>query len=351
MRILFIPLEPVGLRTTNERLPSLIRILSKKHHLLGLNHYPFFGTNNVPLRYMLFCVYFIRTLGFGLRYRRDFDLIFCELEWHALIGSIISIITGKPCVWDTHSVEPNPYSLRHLVSKIISPFVKKIIVVCEMDKRILIERGFPAHKIVVIPTAADLHLIDEVGADKNNLRKVLGLDTKKKILIFIGHRYYGPNKEAADWINEELAPALSEKFDDIQVLITGYGPKPTKTCDIVNFIGFVPNIYEYILASDVCLAPIWRGVGMLTKVIDYMSCAKPTVVTPFVLKGIPQLKDGDNIVVAQSKSDFIQKTIKLLEHLDVAQAIGIKARKTIEKFYTWSIHETKLNDAIETCLR
>jgi len=350
LRILIIPLEPTGIGRNNERLPSLIRILSRQHQLLGLKHPRRFGTSNVPLHFMRFYLYCIRVFWFGVRRRKDFDLIFCEFEWNSLIGVAISFVAGKPCIWDTHAVDPNLSGIRHLLKKIVARFSKIIIAVSELDKKILINQGFPQNKVVVIPTSAELQLVDKVNNDGDHLRRTLGLDTGKRILIFIGNIDYPPNREASDWINAELAPAVAAKFDDIQILITGSGEIPVTIHKTVKYTGFVPNIYEYILASDIGLAPVWRGMGMLTKVIDFMSCAKPTVVTSYAVRGIPELTNKSNIIVAYDTRGFIRETISLLEHLEEAQRIGLAARITIEKYYNWDSWEQRLNEVIADCV-
>jgi glycosyltransferase involved in cell wall biosynthesis len=285
-----------------------------------------------------------------VRRRKDFDLVFCEFEWNALIGAAISFMVGKPCIWDTHAVDPKISNMRNLLKKLVARFSKIIIAVSDLDRERLTSQGFPRNKIVVIPTSAELQLADKVNDDSDHLRRRLGLDTGKRILIFVGHINYQPNREAANWIDKELAPALSARFNNVQILITGAGEKPATPHEKVTYTGFVPNIFEYILASDICLAPIWSGVGMLTKVIDFMSCAKPVVVASFAVKGIPELRDKSNAVIAHNPREFIQETISLIEHPEEARKIGLAARKTIEKYYNGDSWESRLNEVITGCV-
>ena len=145
------------------------------------------------------------------------------------------------------------------------------------------------------------------------------------------------------------APAIAKRFDAV-ILLSGSGPIPPHLNEIVRLTGFVPDIYELIAAADICLAPVWRGVGIMTKVIDTMACGKPTVVSRFCTQGIPQLVDGENAMIADTGDEFVEKTIYLLEHPDKAQYIGMKARKTIEEHYNWEKGENKLNEILERCL-
>jgi glycosyltransferase involved in cell wall biosynthesis len=118
----------------------------------------------------------------------------------------------------------------------------------------------------------------------------------------------------------------------------------------MTFTGFVPNVFEYILAADVCLAPMEQPEGLLTKVLDSISCSKPTVVMASAINGIPELTDGYNAMVAKDKKEFIQKTIYLLKNLGEAKVIGDRARKTLEEHYSWEFSKGKFIQTLGECI-
>jgi len=89
---------------------------------------------------------------------------------------------------------------------------------------------------------------------------------------------------------------------------------------------------------------------VLVKVLDSMSCGKPTVVLTQATKGILELTDGYNCMIAGDKDQFIAKTLYLLEHPDEAREIGTRARKTMEEYYASDIWEERLNEILERCL-
>jgi len=360
MRILLIPLDRFDVRS-NEHIPGRIRLLSGTNEIIGVKRAaPFTGGIGAPTAYMRYLVYAAKVFAYGLRHRRDFDLIFCFESFYALVGVALSLVSGKPCIRDCAGVtrewlqrtKPSRFfAFAALTSeKIVSRFAKMMTVLSEADKQAYVEQGFAPDKIAVVPLVIDFTLGDEVAADKEVLRRRLGLEASKRILIFTGRRDYPPNKKAAWWINDKLAPAVSQRYDDVQILMTASGEIPQPTHSTITFTGLVPNVFEYIHASDIALAPIEQPSGTLTKVLDSMSCGKPTVVLASAANGIPQLADGHNAMVVKDGSEFIEKALYLLEHLDEAQEIGVRARRTMEQHYNYEVWETKLNEVLQRCI-
>ena len=360
MRILMIPLDTFGVRS-NEHMALRIRLLSRRNEIVGVTRDAPFAQDTVTLAALTrFLFYAFKVFLYGLRHRKDFDLIFCEESFHGLVGVCVSMLTGKPCIRDCVGVSPEfsqmekrskPFTFAELTSsRIVSRFAKMMLVLSEVDKRAYVEQGVAPDRIAVIPLNVDLTLADEAAAEKQLLRERLGLETNKRILIFAGRRQYPHNKKAAWWINDELAPRLSRRFDDVQILMTASGEVPRPTHPALMFTGFVPNVFEYIHASDIAIAPIELPTGVITIILDSMSCGKPTVVMASAANGIPQLADGHNAIVARDMGEFIEKTINVLEHLSEAQEIGTRARKTIEEHYDWNMWGARLNEVLQTCL-
>jgi len=360
MRIFFIPFDTFALNS-NEAVPNRINLLSGKNELIGVGRQANF-TGGVPgvASYMGFFRYAVKNFLFGLKYRQEFDLIYCSELWYALVGLGVSTFTGKPVVRDCVGVTqewlqrvkpPLFFKLVVLsVEKIIKRFARMNIVLSEADRRAYLGQGFEAGKLTFIPRPADLSLAARVSGDRESLRNKLGLDPCKKLLIYSGKRAYLPNMEAAEWIINVLAPAIADRLDNVQILMTGTGEKPAGGHLIVKFTGFVPDIFEYITASDVFIAPIEIPSGRLTKVFDSLSCGTPTVVLTSATNGIPELIDGNNVMIAQDRNEFIEKTIYLLEHPDEAHEIGLRGRKMLEEHYDWDFWEGELNRVLESCL-
>ncbi len=359
MRIFCIPFEMLETPNADPRFAPITDVLAKENDIIGVNRTFYFNPNRKLLSYMKFIYYAVKTFLLGLRHSRKANLILCENVPYALIGAILSVLTRRPCIWDSHgnslaycraNKRSKLYTMLILAAeKIAVRFTKVMIVPSEVDKQVYVEQGFKGDKIVVIPSGIDLAVIDEVAGNKKvDMRRKLGLDiNNKRILTFIGKRNHSPNMEAAEWINEELAPAIAEEFSDVQILIIGPGEIPPRIHPIVTFTGFVPNLYEYVCACDLCLAPLELDNGIFTKVIDSIACAKPVMVLPSAVNGIPQLVDGENAIIVKDRNEFIARTLDILREPNDLNRIGINARKVIEEHYNWEVLAEEWRQLVE----
>jgi len=368
MKIFLIPVECLNHPRTDVRLTPIMSVLSKKGDIIGLEfvrEITFESSQDLFTKikitgYTKLILYLLKTFIFGLKNLRQIDLIFCEHLYSALVGAALSVLSRKPCIWDSHgnlleacrefNNSRSYTALTILLEKMINKIPKVIVVPTELDKQLYVRQGFDPNKLAVIASGVDFSPIKQITENKNKIREKLGLGLDKKILLLSGNREHQANKEAAFWVNEKLAPALAKKLNNIQILITGNGAVPLEINPIVSFVGFVPDIYEYIIAADLCLAPVTLGNGLPTKLLDYLACGKPAIVLPSLVKGMPQLVQGESIIIAKDKAEFITKTIETLNNLSLAEEIGLNAKKVIEKHYNWDTLQVEWGKLIDKTL-
>lgn len=356
-KILYISPKPV--HNTNERASGILRFLSKRYIVFSL--VTDLNERSTVRRLAKTLINLPKFFLYGIKYIYidKADVIFCELIESGFIGTILSIFTGRPCIWDVHRNtlslskqlgKPKIYEIMYLnIEKILWNFVSKVLVVSESEKLAYKKQGIDVSKIEVIPISVDFNLIQKVNIDKTLLRNRLALNLNKKMLLFFGDLDQPPNKNAVQWINRDLAPAIFEQFrENVEILIAGNG----EVCKeehhaIVNYLGFKKNIYEYINLSDIIIVPIWMGEGQQTKLIDSMMCAKLTIVNKISSIGIPELLDGYNTIIAQDQNEFIQKTLIALNNINNLNQIEINAKKMVETHYNWDRWKDNLFEIIE----
>jgi len=66
-----------------------------------------------------------------------------------------------------------------------------------------------------------------------------------------------------------------------------------------------------------------------------MAMAKPTVATSIAIEGIPDVIDGENILIADTPEEFAEKVILLIKDESLRKKIGENAREFVMKNYTW----------------
>lgn len=165
-------------------------------------------------------------------------------------------------------------------------------------------------------------------------------------LIFTGTMYYEPNVDAMEYFCNEIFPLLKQKIPTVKLYIVGQKP-PQK---IINFgkdeniiiTGFVEDVREYIAKSCIYIVPIRTGGGTKTKILEAWSMEKPIVSTLFGAIGLDYIPN-ENIVIADTPSEFANKIIMLFENENMRIKLGKKGKEIIEKKYDYKIISKNLD--------
>ena len=357
-KIIFIPyVKPDPY--TSERTPKLLHILSEWKEVIpisvnDLDNKVYDQNVNKFQRYVLFTLSelktFFKILSHGKR-NRD-SLIFAEGSYYAFSGALASRILNIPAVWDNHGNikdfgtavgKSNTFvRLNLMMEKMIVSMASKILVVSEKDRIVYSKLGFDTSKFFVVPTCADLSRLTSVP--KRDAREKLGIADDKKIILFFGSLNYYPNEDAFRYLINDMVPKLKEISPDADLYVAGSGSLEN-TGDAV-MLGYVDDISLWISAADVCVAPLWKGVGILTKVIDILSLGCPAVVSSLAVDGIPELEDGKNCLIG-TKDNFHDKVAEILHDPDFGKRLGNEGRKLVAEKYSWDSVAPALKSSLE----
>lgn len=214
-------------------------------------------------------------------------------------------------------------------------------------------------KVFFVSEADELYVKNNFSKDYDNIDHInLGVDIehfnaqnynnvklKDNIIIFTGIMSYSPNKNAAIYFCENILPDLVKAYPDLKFYIVGKNPdNEIKQLQNRNIIvtGFVDDIAEYIAKATVYVSPLKYGTGMKNKILEAMSMNKPIVASSVSVEGINELKDGENIFIANTNEEWKSKILKLLSSKDIRQKIGDKGRTIVIKNYSWKKAYDKL---------
>jgi glycosyltransferase involved in cell wall biosynthesis len=118
------------------------------------------------------------------------------------------------------------------------------------------------------------------------------LDLGKCVLTFTGKMDYRPNVDAMLWFASEILPLVHNTIPDAQLYIVGQKPHPRlehlRDNDHVNLTGWVPEIYPFLSATDVYIAPLRMGSGTRLKILEAMAAGRAVVATSLASAGLPQ---------------------------------------------------------------
>ncbi len=209
------------------------------------------------------------------------------------------------------------------------------ILACSHDDLLRFNRiySFALEKMRVVPNG--------VMAFNNNLptqvnqsaaRGLLGFSTEDFIAIFIGSGY-GPNLQAAQFINNELAPLLP---DVTFVIAGGVGANMHADYDNVKLTGQLNDVEKnrWFHAADIAINPMMSGSGTNIKMFDFMAMSLPVVSTEVGARGIDTA--GRNVMlIADPTAQGFVFAINKLKNEAVRRSMGKEGRKCVEDGYAW----------------
>jgi glycosyltransferase involved in cell wall biosynthesis len=185
----------------------------------------------------------------------------------------------------------------------------------------------------ILPNCVDIDKFNQVReADVDFIRKKYNLSGR--LVLFMGLPEFKPNKDAINLLINKIFPLIINEIPGARLVIIG-GKLDYKRPWLNNpgNISFdeVPSL---IMASEVCLAPIFSGSGVRLKILEYMAAAKPVVSSVKGAEGI-NVNEGKEIIFAERAEEFSEKVLYLLRNPEVAKEIGKAAKERIAESYSW----------------
>lgn len=284
------------------------------------------------------------------------DIIQFELlHTYDALNSILPDLknTGAKIVLDEHNYEYKAFTesistfklIKRLLGIYMAPNILRIekkaaeysdhVFVCSVEDKGHLNKLVSEKKVTVIPNGVD--------CDYFNLSE----QVKNHSIVFAGGVNYPPNNDALQYFFQDIYPKVKKILPDVS--ITLLGGKPNQWLEdlasedkSIHTPGLVPDVREYINSACVCISPIRKGSGTSLKILEFMGSGKPIVSTSVGVRGINLRKD--DIIKADSPEDFANGIINLMKDSNLANKIGMNARETAEKEYSWNIIGEKANE-------
>ncbi|OGS25456.1 MAG: hypothetical protein A2297_06970 [Elusimicrobia bacterium RIFOXYB2_FULL_48_7] len=177
-----------------------------------------------------------------------------------------------------------------------------------------------------------------IGVDPDYFKPVFMEDDYPSV-IFRGIMGFLPNIDAALYFQKEIFPAISREIPETKYYIVGKNPteevRAASNSRKVVVTGYVDDIRPYIAKATVNVCPMRVGTGMKYKIIESMALGTPTVATAFSCAGIPELKHGENIMIADTPEEFARSVVMLLKDKNLRLKLSENGRKMVSANYTW----------------
>jgi polysaccharide biosynthesis protein PslH len=141
-----------------------------------------------------------------------------------------------------------------------------------------------------------------------------------------------PNQEGIKWFLKYCMPLLSTAFPKNKVRLAGRN-MPAWVFDYkfpnLEVIGEVENATEFMNTNDIMFVPLFSGSGVRIKIVEGMSVGKNIISTTIGAEGIDYI-DGENILIADTPMQFVEKFRFCIENPDRCKQIGINAATLIQ---------------------
>ena len=167
----------------------------------------------------------------------------------------------------------------------------------------------------------------------------LSLHRSEPHVFFVG-LLSGMYRERLMWFFENAWPLIKKRCPDVKATVVGKGA----SVDLISF--FQTNGVEYVPFVDdlkciyahrtVMVAPIFKGYGIINKVLEAMASGCLVVGDKTAFNGIDGFQDRVHGLVAETAEEFSEKVCQCLESDDYLKDVRSHGRELICSQFSWT---------------
>ena len=271
----------------------------------------------------------------------------------------LAINCGFKTIYEVHDEKLHPSELlnrwyhKGFLKDVYSKNLVKIITISQALADVWIRRGVPSEKILVLHDGVDSDGYKTVKT-QNQARLELGINIKKKIVMYVGSLY--EDREIENILK------LAGSFPDSIFMVVG-GPEKHRVAyerrarrqglSNITFEGRVPHykVKDYLFAADILLMLWSRAVPTIRvcsplKVFEYMAAERVIVGHGFpTIKEV--LKDKDTALLADPDSyKDLEAKLRNAISLDYPNDMAKRSRYTALTKYSWKKRAAAIVEAL-----
>jgi polysaccharide biosynthesis protein PslH len=158
-------------------------------------------------------------------------------------------------------------------------------------------------------------------------------------VLFAGTLDYRPNRDAARWLVEEIAPRLHARVPAARVFVVGRGPAPDLVArgqhdPRIAVTGAVERLEPYWARATVYALPMRGGGGVRFKALEAMAAGVPIVATRMGMEGI-DAEPGVHYLAADAPDAFAEALAALLSDAALRERVAARAGRLVRERYDW----------------
>ncbi|MGB9739584.1 glycosyltransferase family 4 protein [Chloroflexus sp.] len=159
-------------------------------------------------------------------------------------------------------------------------------------------------------------------------------------LVFIGTLDYRPNVDAVLWFVHEVLPLIRAQLPEVRLHLIGRRPHRALAAlhdgETVIVTGEVADTRPVLASAAVVVIPMRIGGGSRLKLLEALAMAAPVVCTTMGAEGIPGLRDGEHLLLADTPQAMAQAVLRLVTNRSLAWQLGQAGRAFVCTHYDWS---------------
>jgi len=297
-----------------------------------------------PYNITKYCRPEVRRSLHALLAQETYDVILCDFM---VAAGVIPWDWPTPKVLFTHNVEATIWRRHYQVAanplwKAISwlewrrmeaaerrylRLADQVLAVSETDRDAFapfVESG----KLTVIPTGVDVEYFQPMPVEET-----------ANSLVFTGSMDWLPNEDAILHFVDAILPLIKQQCPDVSLEVVGRSPSRKLQAlaereKSMRLTGWVEDIRPFVARGSICIVPLRIGGGTRLKIFEAMAMSKAVVSTSVGAEGLP-VRSGENILLADTPTDFAHSVISLLRDPSERKRLSTSARALVQEKYSW----------------
>jgi GT2 family glycosyltransferase/glycosyltransferase involved in cell wall biosynthesis len=162
--------------------------------------------------------------------------------------------------------------------------------------------------------------------------------------LFIGGFQHRPNADAVLFFVREIYPLVSKHLPEAKFYIIGDKPPPeiaALATEKIIVAGLQRDVRPFFDSVKLSVAPLRFGAGVKGKINQSMAFGVPVVATSLAVEGM-ELKDREDILVADEPKDFAEALIELYESEELWNRISENGVRKTRALYSNDAARKKL---------
>jgi glycosyltransferase involved in cell wall biosynthesis len=152
--------------------------------------------------------------------------------------------------------------------------------------------------------------------------------------LFVGDFTYVPNREALDFLLEQVMPLAWAQRPGLRLAVAGRGLPDAGFDERVEVLGFVDDLRGEYARADLVTVPLLHGGGSPYKLIEGLAYGLPVVSTVHAAGLLEDVVAGEHLLTAGDAEGFAEAIERLLADPGRARSIGAAGRDLVARSYS-----------------